>query len=152
MGIKTFGELIDWTRDLHQSLAHCLAQCATRHEQEQAKALLEYLATHEAELASIIDEFEHQSAQNTLETRVYDYLQHNTIKTHQTCDEHYVKMDFQGISREVMAFHGQVMDLFQTMSDRAEIPEAKELFEALLTMEKNESMRLARQVGRMDDL
>jgi hypothetical protein len=61
-------------------------------------------------------------------------------------------MDFQGISREVMAFHGQVMDLFQTMSDRAEIPEAKELFEALLTMEKNESMRLASQVGRMDDL
>ena len=38
------------------------------------------------------------------------------------------------------------------MADRAEIPEARELFQALLTMEQNESMRLARQVGRMDDL
>jgi hypothetical protein len=38
------------------------------------------------------------------------------------------------------------------MSERAEIPEARELFEALLKMEKNESMRLARQVGRMDEL
>ena len=33
-----------------------------------------------------------------------------------------------------------------------EIPEAKELFESLLAMEENESMRLARQVGRMQDL
>jgi len=152
MGIKTFGELIDWTRDLHQHLADCLAHCATRHDDERARALLKYLATHESELARIINKFEHQSAQNTLETRVYDHLQHNTIKTHQTCDEHYLKQDFQGIYREVMDFHGQIMKLYQTMSEKAEIREAKELFEALLTMEKNESMRLASQVGRMDDL
>ena len=152
MDIKTFGELIDWTRDLHQHLARCLAHCATLHEEERAKALLEYLSAHELELAKIVDEFEHQSANNTLETRVYDYLQHNPIQTHRTCDEHYAKQDFQGIYREVMDFHNQVMELYQTMSGRAEIPEAKELFEALLTMERNESMRLARQIGRMDDL
>ncbi len=29
MEIKTFGELIDWTRDLHQNLARCLGHCAT---------------------------------------------------------------------------------------------------------------------------
>lgn len=71
---------------------------------------------------------------------------------HRTCDEPYVKQDFQGIYREVMDFHDQVMELYQTMSGKAEIPEAKELFEALLNMERNESMRFARQIGRMDDL
>tara|TARA_R100000353_G_scaffold152212_1_gene110516 strand:+ start:1112 stop:1468 length:357 start_codon:yes stop_codon:yes gene_type:complete len=114
MDIRTFGELIDWTRDLHQNLASCLGHCATANEEERTKALLEYLSAHEAELARIVDEFERQSARNTLETRVYDYLKHNPIETHRTCDQPYAKLDFQGIYREVMDFHGQVMDLYQT--------------------------------------
>ena len=134
MDIKTFGELIDWTRDLHQNLGRCLAHCATRHEEERAKMLLDYLATHESELARMVDGFKHQSAKNTLETRVYDYLQHQSIKTHRTCDEPYVKLGFEGIYREVMDFQSQVMELYQTMTEKAEIPEAKELFETLLNM------------------
>lgn len=152
MDIKTFGELIDWTRDLHEHLARCLKHCATQHEEERARALLEYLSSHESELARIVDEFKRQSAKNTLETRVYDYLRHNPIETHRTCDEAYAKLDFDGIYREVMDFHEQVMDLYKTLSEKAEIPEAQELFEALLEMETHESMRLARQIGRMDDL
>lgn len=152
MDIKTFGELIDWSRDLHQHLAHCLKDSATRHEEERARALLEYLSSHESELARIIDEFKHQSARNTLETRVYDYLRHNPIETHRTCDESYEKLDFGGIYREVMDFHEQVMDLYKSLAEKAEIPEAQALFEALLDMETHESMRLARQIGRMDDV
>ncbi|WP_336366474.1 ATPase [Marinobacter sp. C2H3] len=152
MDIKTFGELIDWTRDLHQHLANCLGHCATVHEEERARALLEYLATHEAEMARMVDEFERQSARNTLETRVYDYLKHNPIETHRTCDEPYAKLDFQGIYREVMDYHRQVMDLYKSLSEKAEIPEARELLSALLKMETNESMRLSRQIGRMDDV
>jgi hypothetical protein len=152
MDIKTFGELIDWTRDLHQHLARCLGHCATRHEEERAKALLEYLSSHEAELARIVDGFQHQSARNTLETRVYDYLRHNPVEAHRICDEHYANMDFSNIYREVMGFHNQVMELYETLSAKAEIPEARELFDSLLEMEKNESKRLARQIGRMDDL
>lgn len=152
MDIRTFGELIEWTRDLHKNLAECLGHCATRHEEERATALLEYLSSHESELARIVDEFEHQSASNTLETRVYDYLKHNPIETHRTCDEPYAKQDFQGIYREVMDFHEQVMDLYRNLWEKAEIPEARELLGGLLDMEKNESMRLARQIGRMADL
>ncbi len=83
---------------------------------------------------------------------MYDYLSHNPIKTHRTCDEPYTKLDFDGICREVFDFHDQIMDLYKTLIGKAEIPEAKELFESLLAMEENESMRLARQVGRMQDL
>jgi len=152
MEIKTFRELIDWTRDLHHYLAQCLAHCATLHEDERAQALLEYLSAHESELARIVGEFEHQSAKNTLNTRVYDYLKHTPIKAYHTCDERYVKQDFQGIYRDVMGFQNQVMELYKTLSEKAEIPEAKELLEDLLNMETNESMRLATQIGRMDDL
>ncbi|WP_373184816.1 ATPase [Halopseudomonas sp.] len=152
MQIKTFGELIDWTRDLHQNLARCLAHCSTLHDEERARALLDYLSSHEAELARIIDGFEHQSVPRALETRVYDYLKHSPIKTHETCDGAFSRKDSQEIFREVIDFHEQVMDLYKILSEKAEIPEARELLEQLLEMEKNETMRLARQVGRMDDL
>ncbi len=152
MDIRTFRELIDWTRDLHANLARCMSQCATKNEEERARALLDYLATHESEMERIVNEFEKQGDAKALETRVYDYLSHNPIKTHRTCDEPYARLDFAGICREVFDFHDQIIDLYKTMVGKAEIPEARELLESLLTMEENESMRLARQIGRMDDL
>ncbi|MEH6562721.1 MAG: ATPase [Marinobacter sp.] len=152
MDIKTFRELIGWTRDLHAHLARYLSHCSTRNEEERARALLDYLATRESEIERIVNEFEHQADTNALETRVYDYLSHHPIKTHRTCDEPYAKLDFNGICREVFDFHDQIIDLYQTLTEKAEIPKARELLESLLTMEKNESKRLARQIGRMDDL
>jgi len=62
------------------------------------------------------------------------------------------QVDFNGICREVFDFHDQIIDLYQTLVGKAEIPEVKELMESLLTMEQNESKRLASQIGRMDDL
>ena len=84
MDIKTFGQLIDWTRDLHSHLASCLSHCATTHEEERARALLDYLAAHESEIERIVNEFERQGDAKALETRVIDYLSHNPIKTHRT--------------------------------------------------------------------
>ena len=152
MDIKTFGELINWTRDLHAHLARCLSHCATKNEEERAQALLDYLATHESEMERIVNEFKSQGDSKALEARVYDYLSHHPIKTHRTCDEPYAQLDFEGICREVFDFHDQIEDLYRTMADKAEIPEAKELLQSLLTMEENEAMRLARQIGRMNDL
>ncbi len=152
MDIKTFGELINWTRDLHAHIARCLSHCATKNEEERARALLDYLATHESEMERIVNEFKSQGDFKALETRVYDYLSHHPIKTHRTCDEPYAQLDFEGICREVFDFHDQIEDLYRTMADKAEIPEAKELLQSLLTMEENEAMRLARQIGRMNDL
>ena len=152
MDIKTFGELINWTRDLHAHLARCLAHCATKNEEERARALLDYLATHESGMERIVNEFKSQGDSKALETKVYDYLSHHPIKTHRTCDEPYAQLDFEGICKEIFDFHDQIEGLYRTMADKAEIPEAKELLRSLLTMEENEAMRLARQIGRMDDL
>ena len=136
----------------HAHLARCLYHCATRNEEERARALLDYLASHESEIERIVNEFELKADTNALETRVYDYLSHHPIKTHRTCDEPYAKLDFNGICREVFDFHDQITGLYQTLVEKAEIPKLKELMESLLAMELNESKRLARQIGRMDDL
>lgn len=100
----------------------------------------------------IVSEFRSQGDSRALETRVYDYLSHDPIQTHRTCNEPYAKLDFAGICKEVFDYHDQIENLYRTMADKAEIPEAKALLQSLLAMEENEAMRLARQVGRMDDL
>ena len=72
MDIKTIGQLIDWTRDLHSHLASCLSHCATTHEEERARALLDYLAAHESDIERIVNEFERQGDAKALETRVIE--------------------------------------------------------------------------------
>ena len=44
------------------------------------------------------------------------------------------------------------MSLYDTLIGKAEIPEAKSLLEDLKSLEEHEAMRLASQIGRMNDL
>ena len=54
MQVETFQDLIDWTRELHGFLAKCLQHCSVQQDEPRAKVLLEYLATHEANLESTV--------------------------------------------------------------------------------------------------
>jgi len=89
MSIKTFSELIDWTRKLHEHLARCFAQGANQHKEERARMLLKFLAAHEAELERVVGEFERAASPQVLKTYVpylYAELEQRPIRTHRTCD------------------------------------------------------------------
>lgn len=152
MEIRTFEELIDWTRDLHAHLARCLRHCSTAHQEERARMLLDYLANHEAELEKIVAEFEAQADPHALKTWLYDYLAHRPVQTHRTCDGHYAELDYDGIVKEVFDFHDQVTELYAELVRKADIPEAQELLQSLLEMEEHEAMRMAQQVNRGKDI
>ncbi|MCO7248138.1 MULTISPECIES: ATPase [Halomonadaceae] len=152
MEIKTFGDLIDWTRQLHAHLAECLAHCANQHEEERAQMLLNYLSLHEAEMQRVIASFEGTASVNVLHTYVYDYLSHQPIRSHRTCDAPYSTLGADAICKEVLDFHDQAISLYRSLIGRAEIREAKELLETLLDLEEHEAMRLSRQTERMHDI
>ncbi|MDO6441363.1 MULTISPECIES: ATPase [unclassified Marinobacter] len=152
MEIKTFGDLIDWTRQLHSHLARCLQASAEKNSNERASALLDYISRHETLLAKAVGEFESQADPKALNTRVYDYLNHKPIKVGESCDTRFNTLDFDDISREIFAFHDQVMDLYDSLIGKAEIEEAKTLLEDLLALEQHEAMRLSSQIGRMNDI
>lgn len=151
MEIRTFEELIDWTRELHGHLARCLQDCAGKHQEERARMLLDYLADHERELETIVSEFERQADPRALRTWLYDYLARKPVETHRTCDGHYAELDYEGIVKEVFDFHDQVMALYRELLRKADIPEAQELLQSLLEMEEHHAMRLAQQVDRGKD-
>lgn len=152
MEIRTFSDLIDWTRQLHGHLSKCLAHCATQSEEERARALLDYLSEHESKLERMVQLFEDQAEPKVMRTYVYDYLSHRPIKTHRTCEAPYAKLGFDDICREVFELHRQVIDVYRDLEGKVEIPEANHLLQDLLAMEEHEAMRLVRQTGRMQDL
>ncbi len=152
MEIKTFEDLIDWTRQLHSHLAESLHASAAKSQNERASALLDYVSTHERKLEEAVAEFEKQADPKAMKTRLYDYTSHKPIESHRTCDTHYADLDFAGIEREIFDYHDQVMDLYDALIGKAEIPEARTLLEDLKALEEHEAMRLARQIGRMDDM
>jgi len=152
MEIKTFADLIDWTRQLHAHLARCLKESAEQHPNERASALLDYISSHESLLEKAVAEYEKQADPKAMRTRLYDYGVHKPIERNRTCDIHYKDLDFAGIEKEIFDFHDQVMDLYDSLIGKAEIPEAKALLEDLKSLEEHEAMRLASQIGRMDDV
>lgn len=152
MQIKTFSELIEWTRTMHENLAQCLAHCASRHTDERASLLLEYLAAHETEMEKMVAGFERQADPKAANTYLYDYIPHDPIKAHLVCDDHYTKLDTGAISAEVFGFHEQIISLYRTLVGKAQIREAVELMQSLLDMEEQETKRLVRQVERMEDI
>ncbi len=152
MKIKTYSELIEWTRTVHANLAQCLTHCASRHPDERASLLLDYLASHEIEMEEMVATFARQADRNASQTYLYDYLAHNPITTHLVCDGHYANLDAAAISAEVFDFHEQIISLYRTLAGKAEIREAAELMRSLLDMEEQETKRLVRQVQRMDEL
>jgi len=152
MEIKTFADLIDWTRQLHAHLARCLKESAGQHPNERASALLDYISTHESLLEKAVAEYEKQADPKAMHTRLYDYGVHKPIERNRTCDIHYKDLDFAGIEKEIFDFHDQVMDLYDSLIGKAEIPEAKALLEDLKSLEEHEAMRLASQIGRMNDV
>lgn len=152
MEIKTFEDLIEWTRQLHAHLARSLQASAAKSTDERASALLDYIGRHESLLEKAVAEYEKQADPKAMKTRLYDYGKHRPIESHRTCDTHYADLDFVSIEREIFDFHDQVMDLYDTLIGKAEIPEAKSLLEDLKALEEHEAMRLARQIGRMDDM
>ncbi|SHF20814.1 hypothetical protein SAMN05444279_12144 [Ruegeria intermedia] len=152
MKVETFSDLIVWTREMHHWLAECLAHCSTQSEQELARMLLTYLADHEAALEKIVDGFMKQADPKALNTWVFDYLGHEPIDPHRTCDTPFAQMSVEEICEAVFDFHNQVINLYRYLLGRAEIPEARELLQALLEMEEHETMRLAQQSNRIRDM
>ena len=152
MKIERFEDLIDWTRDTHRELARCLGRSALRHEEQRAQWLLAYLADHEKALANTIERVEHHADPKAQHTWIYDYVARNPVMRGQPCAKPYATMSLEEISRELFTIHNQVMDLYRSLARRAEIDGARDLATDLLALESHETMRLAMQFNRVNEV
>jgi len=152
MDIKTFQDLIDWTRSLHSNIAKSFDDNASGSRNEYTNQLMEYLASHERKMSALIDDFEKEADTNVLQTRVYDHIQHSPVELSNLGAADYADMSFEDICKSVFHFHDEVAALYRYLAGKAETAAVKELLEELLQMQDSESKRLAQQINRMRDL
>lgn len=152
MKLKTFEDLIEWTRQMHQHLGQSLKHCSKSNPDPRAKWLLEYLSEHEKALEKTVAEFEKQADPKALHTWVYDYLCYAPVEPYQRCDKPYATMNFDEICEEIFSIHGQITDLYRSVAERAETPQSRKLLLSLLKMEESKAMRMAQQINRSSDM
>ena len=152
MEVKTFAELIEWTRWSHEMLAQCFTRCALQNVDERASWLLDYLASRETEMQTMVAAFGQRAEPKVTHTLVYDYTPHLPVNKHLPCDGHYAALDTDEIAAEFFVFREQIVDLYRSLLRKPVIPEADDLMQTLLDMEVNETKLLATQIGRTGGL
>ncbi|HEY7776298.1 MAG TPA: hypothetical protein VIC02_07130 [Kineobactrum sp.] len=152
MKIETFQHLIDWSRQLHQHLAHSLQATADRQPDLRASWLQTYLADHEAALEKMVARFEEQADPKVLNTWFFNYTASSPFDTGISFCPLYSNQGFEDICQSVFSMHNQLIELYRFLATNADIPDAEELLQELLDMEVHETMLLAQQTNRLQDL
>lgn len=152
MESETFIEVLEWTQQLHTDLAEVLSRGARTNENERASLLLNYLAEHEAGIADNIAAFTSRADEKALETHIYHYISHKVIESDRVRTAPYDKMGFDEISQMVFGLHDEVLDLYRTLLEKADIPELATLLEGVVQLEEQQVKLMVSQAGRMNDL
>lgn len=152
MQVETLKDVLHWTREFHQHLSQCLSHCADKNTDERARMILGYLSDHEKTLSQLVSGFEKSGDEHALNTWCYEYVNKHPIVQHAHCDAPFADLDATQIMAVIVDQHQQVIELYRYLASRADIPSARELLEALRSLEENEMMRMAQSTNRFGDL
>jgi hypothetical protein len=151
MNIERCEDLIDWTSQTHTRLSECMTEGADERSDSLARMLLVYLAEHERELTRTIARMKEHADPRALQTRLHDAVQGDVLAL-DLDSEAYAQMSVDEISREVFAIHNQIIDLYRSLENCPGLDKAGELLGEMLQLEEHETMRLAQQANRMNEL
>ena len=152
MQVETLGDVLDWTRAVHQNLARGLAQCASTSGSERVRMLTDYFVTHERELARVVALSKQDASLKALNTWMYDYFENAPLTLDDLSEKEFDGETTAGLIDEVMTLHEQVIDLYKYLRGRAEVPSTATLVDSLLDLEEHETMLMFHQAQRMEDL
>lgn len=152
MAIETLKDVLHWTREFHQHLSQCLSNCSDKNTDERARMLLAYLSVHEKTLTDVVTGFEQSGEQGVLNTWCYDYVEHQPITQNVHLDAPFSDLKTTQIMEVIVDQHKQVIELYRYLASRADTTSARELLEALRSLEEHEVMRMVQSFNRFEDL
>lgn len=151
MQTETYDYLLQWTSELHDVIAERLEQAMTPDTDQRTRWLMEYVASHERELASTVRRYREQAAEAASRTWLYEHIGED-VPPNSRWDLSFEGKSFDQVSEQVFELHAQLVEVYTSMSGRAPIPAAVELMNNMLTLEQGATRRLAEQCGRLSDL
>ncbi len=152
MRAETLKDVLIWTKDFHQHMASRLTDCADRHGDQRASLLLQYLAEHEQTLTETADRYTSEGNQKALDTWCYDHIDQSAIVYRDLCNTDFATMDVDSIIKRVAEEHDEIVSLYRYLKERAEIPEAEELMDEMLSLEEHEVMLMMQAANRLQDV
>tara|TARA_R110000751_G_scaffold57694_3_gene122325 strand:- start:725 stop:1186 length:462 start_codon:yes stop_codon:yes gene_type:complete len=153
MKAETYRELIEWTQHLHGELANRLQAGSVDVEtSERMRWLLQYLADHERCMQQMVVRFEQQADVNVLDSWVYDHFTDNPRTRSLFAGQSFAGMSYEEICAVVFDLHNDALDLYRYLEGRAETAGGRELMQDLLAMEEHETLRLAEQAQRAQEM
>jgi uncharacterized protein (DUF305 family) len=114
--------------------------------------MLAYLSEHERKLGNVVHGFETSSDERVLNTWCYEYISKTPIDRHMHCEALFADLDATQLMAVIVEQHQQIIELYRYLAVRAEIPEVKELMEALKSLEEHEMMRMSQSANRFSDM
>ena len=151
MQTETYDDILRWTSELHDIIADQLAQALTPETDQRSRWLMEYVASHERELAGTVRRYREQAGKSASRTWLYEHIGED-VPPNSRWELTFADKSFDQISRQIFDLHAQLVEVYTSMSGRAPIPAAVELMNNMLTLEQGATRRLAEQCGRLNDL
>lgn len=151
MRFATAKDLIDEARSLHEGLARYYERLAGNAKQERVKLLLDYLARHEANQSAVLARFAADSAKSIRDAWFGFELDGEFLKCippARPVDE----LSFDEVIDLAIALDDCIIDLYQLIALESQLPEAREAFRNLVSLERQEKQKMVRQALQLNDL
>ncbi len=152
MRYKTVKDILDWTAELHRQLGELAEKAADNPNRDRLKLVVDYLADHEARLKKAILDFEENTSESVLSTwfdRAPDFELPDLNMEAETLAN---ADDIEHAISRVVAFHDQIVGIYNNLAEQTNNEKIRELFESLASLEEHDKLRLVRNAHHLRDM
>lgn len=151
MRFKTVADVLHWVEGFHRQVQAELTGKWAETGDERIRMLLAYLADHEQRLTAALEAYE-EDAPATILFTWYRNADCPLAMDHDALSEAVSDMDIDEVLACVVRCHNSLIELYETLRDRAEVPSVAEIFASLAAMEASELRRSVRDTNLLKDL
>ena len=152
MEVKRIRDLLRWTKQYHENLERCYADCANQSDEEKIKLLLGYFKSHQTKLTTTLQRVIDSEQEKVLDGWISEYSVRQPPFQKHVCKHDLVGLTADEITAKVVAGHEVVIELYKELASQTHISDAHDLFQSLLELEEHELMQEMVSAGRFSDL
>jgi rubrerythrin len=150
MSFETTRDILEHAKKFHKQLGELYGRISLTADKERIKILLTYMSRHEQRLVECLSGFESDAAKKVLNTWFKFAPEMPKCKCFE-CVDLKPDMDIDHVIEAAMKVDRCLIRFYEEASEKASIPEVKDLFARLLEMEKEEETKCLRNALAYDE-
>lgn len=152
MQVESIKEALDWTQNFHQNLAGSLDEKKSPSNDERTNMLLDYLTDCENSLVKDLQSLKSAADSHVLKTWGYEYMKDFPPKNALNHEAALAGMGQEQVVKHVEERHNEVIELFEHLKSKAQVPEVYDFIEQIMDLERKEAQKIAQSANRLQDI